>query len=382
MANRLSRLDKANYAIGVFGKLGVSKEQAFGILGGLSGESGLSLNTGAFNPNDPGGSVGIGQWNRERKANLKSFADKRNMSWKDYKTQVDFIAHELSTTHKSALAAVKAAPTRAAAASAWVRKYEMPDPKYANTAKRQANANYYAGLVAGTKRNVMTKDVSYTGANLPAEEASAEGTVTAYAGEDVPTPTSRPEKSKSVFGRLTDTLNEMADGVNSLGETATGAVDEAGNKIQKASDPSFFGDTSVLGAVASIAGGLVGGAPGAILGGLLGQGIDRVLNKPDDGTATEDGDVSSGIGGAIRSLFGSNDDSGGSNFDGDWGGSSSTDSNRPDREPGYGTTAAGGMFGGFFGGDGMGQSESGSHGEGPGYGGSKSGESKSKSKAA
>jgi hypothetical protein len=54
---------------------GLTPVQAAGMTGTLMGESGSNLNPGAYNPNDPGGSVGVGQWNRERKANMYAFAN-------------------------------------------------------------------------------------------------------------------------------------------------------------------------------------------------------------------------------------------------------------------------------------------------------------------
>lgn len=365
--SKLSRLDKANYAIGVLGKLGVSKEQAFGALGSLAGESGLSLNTGAYNPKDPGGSIGIGQWNGRRARALKEFAAARGTSWKDFHTQVDFMAKELQTTHKSALNALKAAPNRTAASRAWTTKYEMPSEPHHKT--RAQNADYFASLSAGTAKNVVTKDESVSGAQLPPDDT----TTTALAEDASAT---RQERNKGIFGKLTDTLNEVADGISGAGDAITGKVTDAQNSVR---DSSFFGDTSALGMVGAIAGGLVGGAPGSVIGGLLGQGIDRVVNRTEDETSsvdssTDDGGIGGSIGRALGNLFGG----GGGDS---WGSTSSGRANAgfgwadQDRDGVVDAErqASGGMSGGFLGNN-MGASSSGSHGEGPGH------DSKGKSK--
>ena len=49
--------DRAQAALNYFMSQGYTKNQAAGIVGNLMGESGL--NPGAYNPNDPGGSIGL-----------------------------------------------------------------------------------------------------------------------------------------------------------------------------------------------------------------------------------------------------------------------------------------------------------------------------------
>lgn len=78
---------------------GYTPEQAAGIVGNLTNESGLDPT--AVNPNDAGAgkdSEGIAQWNRDRLDNLKDFAADRGTSYQDYETQLAFVDHELRGT--------------------------------------------------------------------------------------------------------------------------------------------------------------------------------------------------------------------------------------------------------------------------------------------
>jgi hypothetical protein len=56
-----------------FESQGLTPVQASGFVGSLMQESGLGLDPGAANPDDPGTSIGIAQWNRERKAAMLAF---------------------------------------------------------------------------------------------------------------------------------------------------------------------------------------------------------------------------------------------------------------------------------------------------------------------
>lgn len=60
-------------AFNYFQSQGYTPVQAAGFVGSLMQESGLDLNPGAANPKDPGTSVGIGQWNGPRKAEMLKF---------------------------------------------------------------------------------------------------------------------------------------------------------------------------------------------------------------------------------------------------------------------------------------------------------------------
>jgi hypothetical protein len=64
---------RAMQAFSFFKSQGYTDVQAAGFVGSLMQESGQNLNPHAANPRDPGTSVGIGQWNRDRKARMLAF---------------------------------------------------------------------------------------------------------------------------------------------------------------------------------------------------------------------------------------------------------------------------------------------------------------------
>jgi hypothetical protein len=115
--------DRQARAISFFMAKGYNKVQAAGIVGNLLAES--SLRPDAKNPQDPGTSIGLAQWNMGRKAALVSFARTRGKDWTDFETQLEFVDHELSTTERVSGTALKQARTVDQAVSAMIG-YERP----------------------------------------------------------------------------------------------------------------------------------------------------------------------------------------------------------------------------------------------------------------
>lgn len=87
---------------------GFSPVAAAGIVGNLIGES-TSLDTGAYNPNDPGGSHGIGQWNRERLAAMRAYKDPSARD--ELERQLSFLVSELGGPEKRANQLLRGATT-------------------------------------------------------------------------------------------------------------------------------------------------------------------------------------------------------------------------------------------------------------------------------
>jgi hypothetical protein len=89
-------VDREQQAFDYFVSKGYTPEQAAGMVGNLTNESGLRPT--AINPNDAGpgrDSEGIAQWNRTRLDNLKNFAADKGTTYQDYETQLAFVDHEL-----------------------------------------------------------------------------------------------------------------------------------------------------------------------------------------------------------------------------------------------------------------------------------------------
>ena len=104
---------------------------AQGIVAGLSGESGVQLNTGARNKGDGkdgSDSVGIAQWNGKRATDGQRFLGKPLHEATGFE-QLDYLMHELNTTESKAMNAMKAAKDVAGVTRAFVNKFERPaDP--------------------------------------------------------------------------------------------------------------------------------------------------------------------------------------------------------------------------------------------------------------
>jgi Phage tail lysozyme len=128
--------DVAAQGLGFFISKGLTQNQAAGIVGNLKQESGL-------NPSEPDGF--LAQWLGARLAALNSFAAGKNTTASgNAEVQFEFIWHELTTTEKSTLAALKKTTTPAAAATVFSQKYERPSKPeltkriaYANEAAKQ-----------------------------------------------------------------------------------------------------------------------------------------------------------------------------------------------------------------------------------------------------
>lgn len=117
-----------------------TREQAAGIVGNLQAESGPNLNPNAIGENDvrPGvHSYGIAQWNRGRWAGLQSFAQNKGKPWNDFQTQLEYVQHELNTSHKRVADQLRNISDAATAANLINQQYEVSADR---SGKRAANA--------------------------------------------------------------------------------------------------------------------------------------------------------------------------------------------------------------------------------------------------
>lgn len=106
-------------------KRGLNPQQAMGSVYGLMGESGTALDPNS--KGDSGNSIGIGQWNGGRRANLESTAQNMGTTWNDPKAQVAHLFNELDGPYSKVLANIKANATTAAdATNLWTAGYERP----------------------------------------------------------------------------------------------------------------------------------------------------------------------------------------------------------------------------------------------------------------
>jgi hypothetical protein len=126
---------------------GLEPHIAAGILGNFQQESGHSLDTGAYNPDDMGSpSFGLAQWREGRLDTLKKRAGKKINTLEG---QLDFMIWEFNNTEKRAYKKLQEATTTEEAALAFSKYYERPHKDYAHNDKRVKNAanlyNTYSG---------------------------------------------------------------------------------------------------------------------------------------------------------------------------------------------------------------------------------------------
>lgn len=122
---------------------GYTPEQSSGIVGNLIQES--NLKTTAISSFAGEGSFGIAQWNPSSKAGnrlgkLRAFAKDKGTDPGDFRTQLEFITHELDTVPHLGKSKLLKARNAEEAATVFSNLYERPSKKYAHNDKRVANA--------------------------------------------------------------------------------------------------------------------------------------------------------------------------------------------------------------------------------------------------
>src|SRR6185436_5888147 len=120
---------------------GLSPAQAAGVIGSMQGESGKNLDPAAVNPN--GGATGIAQWLGGRKTAA--------VQTKQLGPQLNHLWHELQTSERGALAALKQTHTPEQAAIAWQKAFERGAPFEQKYNLRAANAREVFKRLGGVK---------------------------------------------------------------------------------------------------------------------------------------------------------------------------------------------------------------------------------------
>ena len=123
---------------------GLTKEQSIGIAANLQAESGFR--TGIYG--DGGTSMGLAQWHNERMENLKTWTAENDLDYMSTEGQLEFLWHELNTSEKSALNAIKSATTPEDAAYAFTVKFERPANKEEKGNERSSIATSLASKLS------------------------------------------------------------------------------------------------------------------------------------------------------------------------------------------------------------------------------------------
>lgn len=124
-----SKQTSSNYIVNYFVNKGLTLNQAKGIYGNIMQESGGNITAVS---SDGYNSYGLAQWTGPRKKKLFDMYGTNPT----INQQLDFLWWELNNTHKSALTALRNTNSIADATKVFMDKFERPNKKYANFAKR------------------------------------------------------------------------------------------------------------------------------------------------------------------------------------------------------------------------------------------------------
>ena len=147
----MPRVEPADVMNGLISR-GFSPVAAAGITGNLAHESNLDTSIKEINPmtesaRKQGGGFGLAQWTGKRHQDLQDFANKSQRPIDDVDTQLDFLSHELTTSHKHVLNSLGKAKDPRQAAFIFSRHYEIPAAKYAQNGKRMNYAEQFLNMI-------------------------------------------------------------------------------------------------------------------------------------------------------------------------------------------------------------------------------------------
>lgn len=145
---------------------GMSRMDAAAMAANAMAESGFRSGV----KGDQGTAIGLFQHRGTRRSALADFAKARGKKETDWKAQVDFALHELKTTEKKAMAAMKAAKTPEQKAIAFSKHFERPNPQYAHNDKRAAFASEFYSQASGKTGMAPTGAPPMAGVGLLAPE--------------------------------------------------------------------------------------------------------------------------------------------------------------------------------------------------------------------
>ena len=147
---------RAKQAFDYFTGKGLTDFQAAGLVGNLMGESSLNPDSLAKNDAGPGlDSHGIAQWNRDRWSAMQEFAAQQGKASNDFGAQLDFVWHELNTSHTKNLAALQASTDVDSATDAGIM-FEGPkgSDKGPRFGDNWSGRNAYARTLVGEAPNM------------------------------------------------------------------------------------------------------------------------------------------------------------------------------------------------------------------------------------
>ena len=196
--------------------LGISKEQAAGIFGNLGHESGgLVGNAQEKNPTIKGskGGLGWGQWTGDRRKNFEAFAKSNNLNSSSDEANYRFLIHELNTSEKGSLNAIKKSKTAEEATIAFEQNYERAGVKHYDSrmsyAKAALDAVNGATVSNGNDLSTPLGTPSMSSVSHESSNAKLENIQKLLAASKQSTPVNSTQSSNSSLQKIIDTKNNQ-----------------------------------------------------------------------------------------------------------------------------------------------------------------------------
>ena len=208
--------------------LGISKEQAAGIFGNLGHESGgLVGNAQEKDPTIKGskGGLGWGQWTGDRRKNFEAFAKSNNLNAASDEANYRFLIHELNTSEKGSLDAIKKSKTAEEATIAFEQNYERAGVKHYDSRMSYAKAALDAmnGATVSNGNNLSTPLGSPSMSSISHESSNAklENIQKLLATSKQSTPVNSTQSSSSSLQRMVDMKKDQVSRRSSGGMTSS-----------------------------------------------------------------------------------------------------------------------------------------------------------------
>jgi hypothetical protein len=134
--------------------------QAAGVAGNLATETGNFRSIQEIGQTGGRGGLGLAQWTNSgggrRRADFESYAARTGGSTASMRTNLDFLAHELRTSERRTIPALKKASTADEASAAFMRKFERPGTPHAG--RRQAAARRALEIWQRSQRTMIASE--------------------------------------------------------------------------------------------------------------------------------------------------------------------------------------------------------------------------------
>ena len=187
---------------------GLTREQAAGVVGNLAHESMGFMELQEMNPTVRGsrGGYGYAQWTGPRRNEFENYTRERGLRPDSYQANYGFLAHELRTTEKRSLAALRETRTVEQATRVFENKFERAGIKHMSGRIAAANSVYSTfnarpvtagGPLAPLPSQAPRNANAFAGTPAQRGAPAAIGGLLAGQPRNVPTPTASPRRAET-----------------------------------------------------------------------------------------------------------------------------------------------------------------------------------------